>query len=181
MNKFCGALLWVVIYIDLILGLTLFDYKTTYFPISLSAYNLSYEIIFTLIYKCPSWISFIFYCVYVGLDLVYFVISLDKDECFIFGLIMFLFCFIIQIGLIMIFKWDPRDVRYLILIVYILCDIGNVYKPSNISLIIEKTAANTFYSFYCFFKNNNANPLYAILSVILFCTNFYSIFVYTIS
>eukprot|EP01083_Nonionella_stella_P143319 445234_1 len=72
-NKLLGAIFWMVLYFHLIYQLLIEKIGVTYLPMPLIAYNLSYEIIFSLVFPAPSGISRVFYHFYVVIDAIYFV------------------------------------------------------------------------------------------------------------
>eukprot|EP01083_Nonionella_stella_P114961 340345_1 len=174
LNKLCGAICWVILYIRLILGLTIYDDTTSYMPIAMIAYNFAYEILFSIVHAPPSRISFAFYSIYVGLDFVYFVIASYKQNCTLYAILCFLIFFKLQAVLIERCHWDPRSVRYLTLFVFIFMDsTAFLYGPTNSTIIAWKAVADGFYALYCFFKNKDTHGVYAAASIIWFLANIF--------
>eukprot|EP01083_Nonionella_stella_P114960 340344_1 len=174
LNKLCGAICWVIVYIRLILGLTIYNDTTSYMPIEMIAYNFAYEIMFSIVYAPPSRITFAFYSIYVGLDFVYLVVASYKQHCTLYAILCFLILFKFQAALIERCHWDPRSVRYLTLFVFIFMDsTAFLYGPTNGTIIVWKAVADGFYALYCFFKNKDTHNVYAAASIIWFFTNIF--------
>eukprot|EP01084_Bolivina_argentea_P047986 88454_1 len=130
----------------------------------LIAYNLSYEIVFSVVFPAPSGISRVFYRFYVVIDAIYFVAAnLKMDWTSRSESIQWLFIFfVVQYSAVVALrsldvKVSERSVRYMIIPVYVVMDMLNLYHPASMSIIAQKTIANLFYAIYCFFKNREEN------------------------
>eukprot|EP01083_Nonionella_stella_P017461 48860_1 len=186
-NKLIGAICWVVLYFHLICQLLVERIGVTYLPMPLIAYNLSYEIVFSLVFPTPSGISRIFYRFYVVIDAIYFVAAnctmnwTSRIES-IQWLCIF---FVVQYSAVVALrrcdaclKVSERSIRYIIIPVYVVMDVFNLYNPASTWIIAQKTIANLFYAMYCFFKNRRGNKqinkVYTTGAVLLFVSTIWS-------
>eukprot|EP01083_Nonionella_stella_P146569 461173_1 len=164
-NKLIGAICWVVLYFHLIYQLLIENIGVTYLPMPLIAYNLSYEIVFSVVFPAPSGISRVFYRFYVVIDVIYFVAAnLTMDWTSRIASIQWLFIFfVVQYSAVVALRYfgtikdSERVVRYMLIPAYVVMDIFHWYHPTSIWIIAQKTIANLFYAMYCFFKNRDEN------------------------
>eukprot|EP01083_Nonionella_stella_P146567 461165_1 len=186
-NKLIGAICWVVLYFHLIYQLLIENIGVTYLPMPLIAYNLSYEIVFSVVFPAPSGISRVFYRFYVVIDVIYFVAAnLTMDWTSRIASIQWLFIFfVVQYSAIVALrcldtyvKVSERSVRYIIIPVYVVMDMFNLYHPASIWIIAQKTIANLFYAMYCFFKNREENKrinkVFRCAAALLFVSTIFS-------